>query len=64
MYLNAFLHYVMNDYNILQNIEDFNVKIRKHNDRLKDLKVKVVNIKKDLKEGKTTAIGEHSLGLA
>jgi len=38
MYLNAFLHYVMNDYDILQNIEAFNVKIRKHNERLGALK--------------------------
>lgn len=64
MYANAYLHYVMNDYEILQNIEDFNVKIRKHNDRLGDLKAKVVTIKKDLKEGKSTAIGQGSLGLA
>lgn len=38
MYANAYLHYVMNDYDILQNIEEFNVKIRKHNERLGDLK--------------------------
>lgn len=38
LYLNAYLHYVMNDYEILQNIENFNIKIRKHNERLGDLK--------------------------
>jgi fatty acid desaturase len=64
LYLNAFLHYVMNDYEILQNIEAFNVKIRKHNERIGYLKEKVVSIKKDLQEGKATSIGAASLGLA
>lgn len=64
MYLNAFLHYVMNDYEILQDITQFNLKIDKHNERIGLLKEKVNNIKKDLLEGKASGIGEASVGLA
>lgn len=41
LYLNAFLHYNMNDYSILQDIKMFNEKIKKHNERLDLLKEKV-----------------------
>jgi phosphate/sulfate permease len=41
LYANAYLHYILNDYNILQNIDALNAKIGKHNERLVELKAKV-----------------------
>jgi hypothetical protein len=64
LYLNAFLHYILNDYDILQNIDAHNLKIQKHNERLIDLKQKVLKFKEELKDGKSNQIGASSLGLA
>lgn len=63
-YVNAFLHYTLNDFDILQNIDSLNLKIKKHNERLTDLKEKVVKFKEDLKEGKAASVGAASMGLA
>ncbi len=64
LYLNMYLHYVMNDYNILQDIDAQNVRIEKHNKRIAEMRGKVKDIRKDLKEGKSQGVGEASLGLA
>ena len=61
---NAYLHYMLNDYNVLQDITLLNAKIQKHNERITDIKQKVIQFKQDLREGKTDKIGEASLGLA
>jgi len=63
-YLNAYLYYIRNDFDVFQNIEAFNVKIRKHNKNLVNLKKRVVNIQKDLENGDTKSIGTNSAGLA
>ena len=64
LYINAYLHYILNDYEVLENIDALNAKIKKHNERLGVLKEKVVKFKKDLKEGNAGAVGAASLGLA
>lgn len=64
MYINAFLHYALNDFEMLENIDAINAKIKKHNERLTDLKEKVTKFKKDVKEGNVAAVGAASIGLA
>jgi cell shape-determining protein MreC len=50
-YLNAYLHYVMNDYYLFQDVEKINNYVRKHNSKLADLREKVDKIKKELEVG-------------
>jgi len=57
-YLNAFLHYNMNDYHVLQNIEDKNRIIRKQNKKIEHLQKRMALIKNDIAEGKSNEVGE------
>ena len=40
--LNAYLHYILNDYEFLQNIDALNAKILKHNERVTDIRQKII----------------------
>ena len=62
--MNAYMHYILNDYDILEDIKSINMKVDKHNERLTDLKDKVTKFKDDVKQGNSGAIGAASLGLA
>jgi len=64
LFLNALLHYVLNDYQILQNIQALNIKITKHNMKLEKIQGKVDKIKQDLQEGNTEALNSSAMGLA
>ena len=63
-YLNGYLYYAINDYKFFEDISSINIKIDKHNKRIDELKQKVVQIKTDLKQGNTAAIGDNQMGLA
>ena len=45
--VNAYVHYVLNDYNVLQNIEKLNKRIVKHNAKMEKLRIKVDKYKRE-----------------
>lgn len=65
LFLNAVLHYSMNDYNLFQNINDLNDKIKAHNKRVALTKEKTKQIRTDILQGKGSKdIGGGASGLA
>ena len=56
--VNAYVHYVLNDYNVLQNIEKLNKRIVKHNSKMEKLRIKVEKYKRE-----AAAAGAPSLDL-
>lgn len=47
-FLNALLHYIMNDYKILQDITALNEKIKRHNTRMDKIKLKAKDIEQKI----------------
>jgi len=63
-YMNAYLHYVMNDFQLFQDVAKMNASVQKHNAQVVALRDKVVAVRQDIMDGKANAVGSDALGLA
>ena len=49
--MNFYTHFMANDYNVLQNIDETNMKVRQHNARLDALKKEINDVKQKIVSG-------------
>lgn len=63
-YLNFYNHFMLNDYELLQNIETVNTRIKASNSRMDGLKKDMDEVKQKLLSGQATEIGQEAMSMA